>query len=452
MYVALIASGAALALLVALVLASRRHAGALAPPFVPALAIPFVGLYVFAYATRGIPWWSRGDEHRAATLFRDVVMLDAAAAALGAGAAVAALLLLALRTSHQLRLLRLALPCAMLGVAAASGIRHADALVAVGAMPFYGVDGERSMHVGRERDVRVRLMRPPGRRFWSGMEDGPRPVDEHLRDAWTRVERVHVRATAEGRVPFTAAARRGPVTLTTRLHVVALPETASPLLSLRVGDHAAYRVRARSSDGAFLFFITLSGGERVHEVTVDVTTTREREGFRTFVIAVAREGKQREVEVVALNGETRLYDAETGKVGAPVVAFANGESSAPDPIACSFALLDAPSAVCQRGGREADVPAPAFVSTEPSRGRRKGDSLARPPVAFAGAAPAAFEMHRSSTAGGIATAFVAIVTIGLVILPDGSSSTSYTLVSTRRGPEGAPEAQPGEHRAMLSLP
>jgi hypothetical protein len=390
MYVALIAAGVALALLVALGLASRRHSGGLASPFVPALAIPFVGLYVFAYATRGLPW-SRGDEHRATTLFRDVVLLDGAAAALGAGVAVAALLLLALRTASQLRLLRLALPCAMLGVVGASGIRHADSLVAVGAMPFYGVDGERSMHVGRERDVRIRLMRPPGRRFWSGMEDGPRPVDDGLRDGWSRDERVHVRATAEGLVPFTAVARRGPVTLTSKLEVVALPETSSPLLPLRVGDHAVYRVRDKSSNGAVLFFIPLSGGEDIHAVTVDVTTTREREGFRTFVMTVAREGQVREVEVVALNGETRLYDVATGKVGAPIVALS-------------------------------------------------------------GAAPELQEKHRSSTAGGIVTVFVAMVTVGLVILPDGSSSTSYTLVSTRRGPEGAPEARPGEHRAMLSLP
>jgi hypothetical protein len=78
--------------------------------------------------------------------------------------------------------------------------------------------------------------------------------------------------------------------------------------------------------------------------------------------------------------------------------------------------------------------------------------VARPPVAFAGAAPATFEMHRSSTVGGIATVFVAMVTVGLVILPDGSSSTSYTLVSTQRGAEGAPEAQPGPHRATLPVP
>jgi len=67
----------------------------------------------------------------------------------------------------------------------------------------------------------------------------------------------------------------------------------------------------------------------------------------------------------------------------------------------------------------------------------------RPPVAFAGAAPLAFERSTSSTAKGIATAIVAIATIGLVILPDGSSSSSYALVSTRRGPEGAAEAPPG---------
>ena len=147
-------------------------------------------------------------------------------------------------------------------------------------------------------------------------------------------------------------------------------------------------------------------------------------------------------EVVALGGETREYDVARGSIGAPIVAF-TGEASGPDPVPCSFALLGAPEASCQRGGRPSDVPArpaTAYGANVALKNTKNENETARPPVAFSGAAPAAFTQSTTSTAGAIATIFLAIVTVGLVILPDGSSSTSYTLVSTHRGEEGAAEA------------
>ncbi|HSO33514.1 MAG TPA: hypothetical protein VLT33_13365, partial [Labilithrix sp.] len=385
------------------------------------------------------------DPRAASTLFREAIHVDAAAAGLGLGVLVASVLILALRDGHQLRLLPLALPCAVLGTSLVSAALHAQTIMAVGTLPFYGMTGQTQMHVGRERDVPVTLMRPSYRHWFWGTESGPQPADEATRSAWTHVERVHVRALSAGSLPFTAEARRGPVTLSTKLAAQAVPEIASPLFSLRVGDRSVYRVRARSSQGALLFFITIAGSESIHEVTVEVVGTRIRDGFRTFVVAVTREGRLEEVEVVAISGETRVYDAEKGTIGTPIVAFA-GESSGPDPVPCTFALLDAGHALCQRGGRAADVPAAASMThgDDGSRARasRGSDRLGRPPVAFAGAAPLTFERNTSSTGGGFATAFVAILTIGLVILPDGSTSSSYTLVGTQRGAEGAPEALP----------
>jgi len=410
---ALFAAGVGLALLVTLVVVARRRPGALISPFVPALGLVFVGFATFLYAARRLAW-AGADAHGATTVFHDAIVLDAAAAAVGVGAGVAAILVLALRTRHQLRLLPLALPCAMLGVVATSAVRHADALARIGSMPFYEVEGQKQMHAGRSRDVPVHLMRPPGYRFWSGLEDGPRPVSEDVRARWRGDERVHVHPTKPGRFDFVAEARSGPVTLTSRLHVDAVSETASPLLSLRVGDRFEYRVRARSSDGAFLYFVTLKGHETFHEATVEILGTRDRDAFRTFVIKVTQQDRQHEVEVVAIDGETRFYDAERGTIGAPVVAFTTDEHSQPDPVPCSFALLDAGAALCQRGH-----------------------------YAFAGAAPLAFQRSTSHAGKGIVTALVAIATIGLVILPDGSSASSYALVATHRGPEGAAEAPPG---------
>ncbi len=108
---------------------------------------------------------------------------------------------------------------------------------------------------------------------------------------------------------------------------------------------------------------------------------------------------------------------------------------------CTFALLDAGHALCQRGGRSADIPAEPSPLARGSRERTR-DPIGRPPVAFAGAAPLTFERTTSRGGGGFASAVIAIITIGLVILPDGSTSSSYTLIGTQRGALGAPEALP----------
>jgi hypothetical protein len=112
-------------------------------------ALAFVGLPVFAYVTRNLAWM-RFDRHWATTVFHDAVLFDAVAAGVAIGAGVAALLVLALRIGHQLRLVALALPCAMLGVGSARAVRHADSLAAVGSMPFYAIEGQRELHVRRE--------------------------------------------------------------------------------------------------------------------------------------------------------------------------------------------------------------------------------------------------------------------------------------------------------------
>jgi hypothetical protein len=447
-HLAVLGASVAVVLLVAVVIVARRRSGALVSPLLLGLATVPAALIAFVYILRDMPYFSLfggTDSHAASTIFRTAVHIEAAAAAIGIGAVVSVTLILALRTDNQLRLLHLAGPCLLVSAALVGAAVHARSIIDVGSMPFYAAKGQKQMHVGRDRDVAVTLMHPPWRHWLFGSDDGPQPIDEVTLGRWTHVDHVHVHATAAGPILFTAEARRGPVTLTTKLAAQAVPEIASPLFSLRVGDRSVYRVRARSSDGALLYFITLSGNESIHEMTVEVSGTRIRDGFRTFVITVHRDDTVREVEVVAIAGETRVYDAEKGTVGEPIVAF-DAETSGPDPVPCTFALLNASNALCQRGGRPADVPAAQPPGLNPGAhragSRSKKDPVARPPVAFAGAAPMTFQRNTSSTGGGIATVFVAIITIGLVILPDGSSSSSYTLVSTQRGPEGAPEALP----------
>lgn len=410
------AIGALAVLFVAFLLDARRRPGALAHPAALACVAPHVGLVAFVVVMRDMPYFQlfgSDGPWNAATMFRGAAHLYGATAAVAAAIFVATLLVLALRRGSRLPLLRTALPTLVLaGLAAARFSVAAGALVTVGQVPFYVTTGDPVMHVGRERDVPVVLSRPPSPYWFFGRENGPQPVDAERAAAWSAVTAVRVRAAGKGRVAFDAVAHRGPVTATSHLSARAAAERSSPLLSLRVGDKLHYRVQARSSDGTALYFITLAGSESVHEVTIEVAGTRDRDGLRTFVLAIRHAERTDEVEVVALDGETRVFYPAQHKVGPPVVAFAEGaDASAADPVPCSFALLDAAQALCQR-------------------------------VRFAAAAPVTFARDTTGSGSTIATAFVAIVTIGLVILPDGSSTASYTLVSTERGAEGAAEALP----------
>ena len=444
----------ALGFFVAFMVDARKRPGALANP----IGLACVGLPIAVatalFTLSGMPYLSffqNVDPRGASTLFHRIIEIDAGCAAVGVGVLVASLAVLMFRQGGRVQILRFFVPAVLASLYPITQERAAREIVAVGSLPFYIVEGQKQMHVGLERDIHVELARPPGEvrllGFSLSKESEPQPVDAMVRGAWMPVDHMHVAAHAKGPVSFTAEAKHGPVTLTTRMSVEALVERASPLLSLRVGDKLHYRVRAKSSDGTALYFIRIKGSEDVHEVLVEVIGTHERDGFRTFVISVATDGSRREFEVVAVDGETRLFEPTAGRLGAPIVSFsADGEEAMTDPIPCHFALLDGATAMCQRGGKSADVPAPMPTKGEQSAidkrgGLEGGNKVARPPIAFAAAGPATFDSSSSANGvGSFTTAFVAVMTIGLVILPDGSSSSSYTLVSTERGPAGAPEA------------
>ncbi len=116
------------------------------------------------------------DPRAASTLFRDAIHADAAATGIGVGVLLSSVLLLALRDAQQLRLLSLALPCAVLGVGLVTAAAHAGSLMSIGSLPFYAIEGSNQMHVGHERDVSVALMRPPYA-LW-GSESGARRIDD----------------------------------------------------------------------------------------------------------------------------------------------------------------------------------------------------------------------------------------------------------------------------------
>lgn len=446
--VALAVAALALASLAALVVAAWRRPGALAAPIVPALAMPLFGGVAFLVI---VPPHHAAKTRLAADAFRDALVLDAAVVGVGVGVVLAAILVVAIRDAGHVRLLPLALLSVVLGGASYRAYAHARSVERVGVLPHFVVTGLAEMHAGREYDVPVEL-RVFERRWWifRGIGDETAvPLEASWRASWHPDAHVHVAARAPGDVSFVARAHKGPVSMSTRLSVRARRELASPLLSLRVGDRFTYKVHVRSSEGALLYFFSIGGGTSpADDRVVEVTGTRERAGFRTFVIETRRgaagagDGDRREIEVVALDGETRAFDAERMKIGEQVVAF-TGERNGADPVTCAFTLLGATSAVCQRGGRDADVPAPPLPAATLRKAALAKVGVARPPVAFAGAAPLVFAEHTSDGASTFASVLVAVVTIGLVIPPDGSRETVHTLVATRRGPEGAPEALPG---------
>lgn len=357
------------ALFAAMLFVASRTKGALVTPAVPALAAPFAGGLAFLWL---VPWEKGASSASAMHVFRDAVVLDGAALGATVGIAASTILILALRDAGHGKVLRLALPLLALGLFVSwSSVEHVRSIREVGTLPSYAIQGPREMHAGRSYDVPVSLVGPGNRWWFFGWHQSANvPLADASRTRWNAESKVHVEAKEPGDTFFTARAHRGPITLETRLKIRARTESPSSLLTLRVGDTFRYRVTVRGSDGLVFYFITVGSSKHVAHVQVRVAEARMRDGFRTFALAIDGDDDHREIEVVAVDGETRLYDVEHHAIGAPL----------------------------------------------------------------------SFDRHSSSTAASVASAIVTIATIGLVIPPDGSRDLSYTLVDTKRGPEGAPEA------------
>lgn len=356
-------------LFVALLVVASRTKGAIVSPAVPAIAAPIAGGLAFLSL---VPWEKRPSSASAIHVFRQAIVLDGVALGVAVGVAASTILVLALRDGGHGKPLRLALPLLAIGLVVGwSSLEHVRSIRDVGVLPSYAVDGPTEMHAGRAYDVPVKLVGAGNRWWFFGWHQSANvPLDDASRARWNAESKVHVEAKAPGDTFFTARAHRGPITLETRLKIRARAESPSSLLTLRVGDTFRYRVTVRGSEGLVFYFITVGTSKHVSHVQVRVAEARVRDGFRTFALTVDGDDEHREVEVVAVDGETRLYDVERHAIGAPL----------------------------------------------------------------------SFEHHSSNTAGSIASAIVTIATIGLVIPPSGSTSMSYTLVDTKRGPEGAPEA------------
>lgn len=444
--IALSVAAAVVVLFVALVVVAWRRPGAFVVPIVPALLGVIAGSGTFVTLDTFAKVKYPSVVPHTGVIFAQVIRLNHAAFAIGVGAAVGAVFVVAFRTKGHLALLPLAIPLLVAGIGLGKAGQYARTVNDIGYLPFFELAEGGVMHAGRDHEVPVRLMSHFSRRsfllFFSQtvIEPSAYPTDSDEYAKWNATRSVHVAAPAPGPVPIVARGRWGPVSFTTALEGKAVPEVASPFFSLRVGNEFHYRVRRAKFEGRALFFVPLGGGEREDELVISVTGTRERPMFRTFLIEVRHADELRGFEVVAFDGEMRAYDAEHETLGAPMLTVI------PDLAIrrhepCTFSLVGAGLAECQRGGNPADVAAAPVDAKAGARwrGARRGD-VRVPPEAFALAAPATFTRSKQDTGGTIVTAFVALMTAGIVIPPNASETASYTLVSTRPGPAGAPEA------------
>jgi hypothetical protein len=374
------------------------------------------------------------------TLFRPLGVGDAVAIVVGAGAGFGAFVAMVVSSpSRAVIAFGIATMGAAGGLVAASR-RDAQALAAFGDLPFFVAKGRDDLHVGRERDVAVELdyLAPPSGFWIFAQAGGPRPLEPSEGARWSPPPSVHVRAEVEGRFPVTVTARRGPVALTSTLWFRGRREAASPVLPLRVGNRWVYRVVTKKDTGHEL--LRRTGGEENDEPSFEMEVTREgeRDGFRTFTIETRGGGAAGGVtKVMALEGQT-LFALDDGTEGAAAVEV-TGDLTAADPIGCRPRLLGIKSATCQRGGAAADELPPPRKRAPARRGHKP--EPAPGPLRFALGGPLSFSTHKGDINGAIATGVVAVITLGLVAPPDRSTTTTYTLMETHPGPEGAPAAQ-----------
>ena len=445
--IALSVAGAAVVLFVALVVVAWRRPGAFVVPIVPALLGVVAGSATFVALDHFATVKHPSIVPQTSVVFAQAVRMNHAAFAIGVGTAIGAVFVLALRTRGHAQLLPLVLPLLLAGVGLVRARHHATSIRDVGFLPYFDLPDGGVMHAGRDHDVPVRLMSHFSQKslllIFSQTVIEPSPFAADAYPTWNATRSVHVTAPAPGPVPLVARGSRGPVTFTTQLEGKAVPEIASPFFSLRVGNELRYRVRVATFEGRALFFVPLGGGGHEGELVLSVTGTREHAMVRTFVVEVRRGDERHEVEVVALDGEMRAFDAARERIGEPILG-AIPELAIRRFEPCTFSIVRTGLAECQRGGNAADVPAaPIDAQTRARLARRGRDADVQAlPDAFALAAPATFTRRKQDTPGTLITAFVTLMTAGIVIPPNGSETASYTLVATRPGPAGSPEAPP----------
>jgi hypothetical protein len=372
-------------------------------------------------------------------VFRRAFETYAMATAAGVGATCAAIAI-ALSQLKERRVLGVGLGTAALGIALALLSRgDAGELKRIGRLPYFAVKGHDQLHAGHAREAEVQLVREPGTKWIfiiPTKEDGPQPYENA--ESWSPPKTVTVRADAPGRVKVEARAQRGPVRLTSKLTFEAKRESASPLLPLRVGNRWVYRVVHKQDSGLLFYVASTGGGQSEDRLEMEVVRAGERGGFHTFTIAVRGHGRDEEQEVVALGGQT-LTLREDGTPGEPVI---EADDQRGEVFSCRARLLGI-AGTCQWGGADTDqLPKPPPSKKRPAARRRKDEPEQKQklvPVRFALAGPLELRQRYGSTAGALGVGLLALMTLGTVILPHGSTAT-YSLVETRRGPAGAPEA------------
>lgn len=400
-----VAATVSLALLVALLVRLRGAKSSPHPAFglgPGALLAAFFGLVLALSGPGGCT-----SAHAAKVVFKDVIRLEQGIGYAGIVVAVTILfvLIFAAIGDDPRSLVRgwpIALPGFLTsGAAAAFALRHAAALGDVGELPHVRDHLETDAHV--DHVVEIPWVDPEASRW---------RLDRHVRvtDVGGRVVPVHAYHRTLG------------IAVTEQVKVRGHVEESDARFPLRVGARwrfAKWTESQRSASHYFLFW-----GDRgshwwsVSQDTAEIWVdgTRDRGPLRTFDVVLRDGDSVSRVEVVAMDGDTWLWDH--GKKNQRFVTHTQSEL-APGIVPCELHGLG--HFYCQVKAAE-----PGKISIVPTLPSRKGvKTTPTPPRPWTDMhAPAAGPVgwardHGSSS--GVQSAIVAVLTLGMVL--EGSTHT-----------------------------
>lgn len=345
--------------------------------------------------------------HASKVVFKDVIRLEQGIGYAAIAIAVTILFVLVFAAiGDDPRSLVRGWPLALAGFvtsagAAAFSLRHASALGDVGELPHLTDHLETDAHVDHVVEVP-----------WADKAPASWRLDHHLRvsDVGGRVVPVH------------AYHRKLGISVAEQVKVRGHAEESDAHFPLRVGARwrfAKWTESQRSGDRYFLFW----GGRdsrwwAMSEDTAEIWVegTHDRGPMRTFDVALRDGDVVSRVEVVAMDGDTWIWDH--GKKNHRFVTLTSSEL-APGIVPCELRGLG--HFYCQTKAAE-----PGKISLAPPPATRKGvKTTPAPPSPWAdmrAPAPGPIGWVRDyGSSGGVQSAIVAVLTLGMVL--EGSTHT-----------------------------
>jgi hypothetical protein len=363
------------------------------------------------------------SSHDARVVLEGPLFLERAIGYAGAAIAVTFAFVVFFTALGDVRKLNESWPFGFVGFLIATGssvmmFRHERAVAEVGELPHIVQGKPLEAHVGRTVDV-----------AWNDPKPG----------AWMMDRTIEVTEAGAQNQVVTAYHRRLGLSVKDRMKVVGHEERGSALFPLQVGARwrfAQWTETEKSASHYFLFFG--NSGSRYWSVDdtefdISVTGTKDDGAVRTFTVLQRAGSQTTRVQVVAFDGETYVW--ENGKANGKFVEAA-GPELAPGVTMCSmhgfgtFYWQTKPT--CETrvvSTPPKDAPkTPKWAKAAP-RGAppRPYENLVSPAPG-----PIGWEWDRGSS-GGWQNAFLAIITLGMVIEGDSRTKSFGRLVDYEPG-------------------